>query len=114
MEPAWLEWSFGGENDAHGPLPLNGTGQNAVTGRVDRIDVEDGLALVRDYKGRNVTAGARGGQDGKLQAALYALAARDLRGLEPAGALYQPIGRSDRRPRGLVRSGASLCCVNGK
>ena len=113
MEPAWLEWSFGGENDEHGPLPLNGTGQNAVTGRVDRIDVEGGLALVRDYKGRNVTAGARWGQDGKLQAALYALAARDLLGLEPAGALYQPIGRSDRRPRGLVRSGTPGRYVNG-
>jgi ATP-dependent helicase/DNAse subunit B len=113
MEPAWLEWSFGGEGDEHGPLPLNGTGQNAVTGRVDRIDVEGGLALVRDYKGRNVTAGARWGQDGKLQAALYALAARDLLGLEPAGALYQPIGRSDRRPRGLVRAGTPGRYVNG-
>jgi RecB family exonuclease len=112
MEPAWLEWSFGREGDAHAALPLNGSGV-AATGRVDRIDVDGPLALVRDYKGRNVTAGARWGQDGKLQAALYALAARDLLGLEPAGALYQPLGRSDRRPRGLVRAGTPGRYVNG-
>jgi RecB family exonuclease len=113
LEPAWLEWSFGGEDDEHGALPLNGSGF-AVTGRVDRIDVDDGgVAVVRDYKGRNVTAGARWAQDGRLQAALYALAARELLGLDPAGALYQPIGRADRRPRGLVRSGVPGRYVNG-
>jgi RecB family exonuclease len=80
---------------------------------VDRIDVDaDGHALVRDYKGKTVYAGARWAQDGRLQAALYALAARELLGLEPAGALYQPIGRSDRRPRGLVRAGTPGRYVN--
>ena len=39
LEPQWLEWSFGGERDDHAPLPLNGSGL-AVTGRVDRIDVD--------------------------------------------------------------------------
>ena len=114
LEPEWLEWSFGGEGDAHGALPLNGSGVS-VTGRVDRIDVDAaaGLALVRDYKGRTVSAGARWSQDGRLQAALYALAARELLGLEPAGALYQPLGRSDRRPRGLVRAGTPGRYVNG-
>jgi RecB family exonuclease len=92
---------------------LNGSGL-AVTGRVDRIDVDGaGRALVRDYKGRQVVAGARWVQDGKLQAALYALAAQELLGLEPAGALYQPIGRSDARPRGLVRAGTPGRYVNG-
>jgi hypothetical protein len=100
----WLEWSFGGEDDDHGPLPLPGAGL-AVTGRVDRIDVETGgrRAVVRDYKGRTVSAGARWAQDRRLQAALYALAARELLGLDAAGALYQPLGTGDRRPRGLVR-----------
>jgi RecB family exonuclease len=113
LEPAWLEWSFGGEGDAHGALPLNGSGFS-VTGRVDRIDVDgEGAALVRDYKGRTVSAGARWAQDGRLQAALYALAARELLGLEPAGALYQPLGRGDRRPRGLVRAGTPGRYVNG-
>ena len=50
-------------------------------------------------------AGARWAAGRPLQAALYALAARELLGLDVAGALYQPIGRSDRRPRGLRRAG---------
>jgi RecB family exonuclease len=113
LEPRWLEWSFGGERDEHPALPLNGSGL-AVTGRVDRIDVDGaGHALVRDYKGKVVTAGARWVQDGKLQAALYALAAKELLGMEPAGALYQPIGKSDRRPRGLVAAGTPGRYVNG-
>ena len=47
---------------------------------------------MRDYKGRPCHAGARWAEDGRLQAALYALAVRELLGLEPVGALYQPIG----------------------
>ena len=113
MEPQWLEWSFGREGDGHGPLALNGSGFS-VTGRVDRIDVgSGGQAVVTDYKGKTVYAGARWAQDGRLQAALYALAARELLGLEPAGALYQPIGKGDRRPRGFVRAGTPGRYVNG-
>ena len=48
LEPEWLEWSFGREDDEHGPLELEGV---RITGRVDRIDVGPGnVALVRDYK----------------------------------------------------------------
>ena len=114
LEPAWLEWSFGGEDDEHGPLALPEAGL-AVTGRVDRIDVDagGGGAVVRDYKGRTVSAGARWAEDRRLQVALYALAARELLGLEPAAALYQPLGRGDRRPRGLVREGVPGRYVNG-
>ena len=113
LEPRFLEWSFGREGDEHPALALNG-GSYAVTGRVDRIDVdEDGAAVVRDYKGRVVSAGARWAVDGKLQAALYAIAAQELLGLEMAGALYQPIGRGDRRPRGLVRAGTPGRYVSG-
>ena len=113
LEPRWLEWGFGGERDEHGPLPLEETGLG-VTGRVDRIDVDaDGRALVRDYKGRRVTAGARWARDNKLQVALYALAVRDLLGLETAGALYQPVGARDVRPRGLVRDDVPGRYVNG-
>jgi len=113
MEPEWLEWSFGREGDSHGALALNGSGYS-VTGRVDRIDVDgNGSAVIRDYKGKTVHAGARWAQDGRLQAALYALAARDLLGLAPAGALYQPIGKGDRRPRGFVAAGVPGRYVNG-
>jgi ATP-dependent helicase/DNAse subunit B len=111
-EPRQLEWRFGGEGDADGPLVL---GEVAVSGRVDRIDVDpgSGAALVRDYKGRTVSAGARWAEDGRLQAALYAVAARERLGLDVAGALYQPVGSTDLRPRGLVRDDVPGRYVNG-
>jgi len=104
LEPAHLEWGFGGERDEHGPLALAGV---AVTGRVDRIDVgADGRsAIVRDYKHRRAGTGASWAQEGRLQVALYALAARALLGLDPVAALYQPLGGKDLRPRGLSRAG---------
>ena len=103
FEPRWLEWSFGGEGDAHGPLALAGV---RVSGRVDRIDVgPGGEALVRDYKNSKGYPQATWAADGHLQAALYALAARELLGLDPAGALYQPLRGRDLRPRGAVRDG---------
>jgi ATP-dependent helicase/DNAse subunit B len=111
-EPGRLEWRFGGEEDPDGPLVLGGV---AVSGRVDRIDVDprSGSAVIRDYKGRTVSAGARWAEDGRLQAALYALAARERLGLEVAGALYQPLGSPDLRPRGLVRDDVPGAYVNG-
>jgi hypothetical protein len=103
LEPAWLEWGFGGDRDEAGPLELPGAGL-AVTGRVDRIDTRaDGLTLIRDYKGKTVYPGARWAEDHRLQVALYAVAVREKLGLEPAGALYQPLGAPDARPRGFVR-----------
>jgi RecB family exonuclease len=105
LEPARLEWSFGGEGAEHPALALAG-GEVAVTGRVDRIDAAAaGRAVVRDYKNRTVHAGARWAEEGRLQVALYALAARELLGLQPAGAVYQPLGGPDLRPRGVVREG---------
>jgi ATP-dependent helicase/DNAse subunit B len=111
-EPTLLEWSFGGDDDAAPALDVAGV---AVSGRVDRIDTDAGgrRAVVRDYKGRTVTAGARWEDDGKVQAALYALAVRERLGLDVAGALYQPIGRADQRPRGLVRDDVPGRYVNG-
>ncbi len=110
FEPARLEWSFGGDRDEAPALDVAGV---AVSGRVDRIDVDGRRAVVRDYKGRTVTAGARWAEDGKVQAALYALAVRERLGLDVAGALYQPIGRADQRPRGLVRDDVPGRYVNG-
>ena len=68
---------------------------------------------MRDYKGRTVHAGARWAQDGNVQAALYALAVREQLGYDVAGALYQPIGRADQRPRGFVRDDVPGRYVNG-
>jgi RecB family exonuclease len=112
LEPRWLEWGFGGERDEHGPLPLEGLG---VTGRVDRIDADAaGRVVVVDYKGRRgASPGARWARDHKLQVALYALAARELLGVETAGALYQAVGSRDVRPRGLVRDDVPGRYVNG-
>jgi hypothetical protein len=109
-EPERLEWGFGGDHDQAPALQLDGV---AVSGRVDRIDIGPAGAVVRDYKGKTVHAGARWGEDGRLQAALYALAVQERLGLEVAGALYQPIGRADQRPRGLVRDDVPGRYVNG-
>ena len=97
-EPQWLEWKFTEE----APLRLDGI---LVTGAVDRIDVGPAGAIVRDYKASKGFPQATWAAEGHLQAALYALAARDLLGLDVAGALYQPLRKDDLRPRGAVRSG---------
>lgn len=112
FEPRWLEWSFGRDDQA--ALQLAGV---AVTGVVDRIDVgvggSDSTALVRDYKASKGFPQATWAADGHLQAALYALAARDLLGLELAGAVYQPLKGVDLRPRGAVVEGDAAAGLVG-
>ena len=104
-EPARLEWSFGGADDADGPLDL-GTEGGLVTGRVDRVDVgPGGEAIVRDYKGRSVVGGVKWADELQLQVALYLLAVRELLGLEPVAGLYQPLAGRRLAARGLVRDG---------
>lgn len=101
---AFVEASFGaGEEDARGPLPLDGFG---LHGKIDRIDVTGaGQALIRDYKtGARVTPRKKLSEEGKLQLPLYMLAARELWGLEPIGAVYHPLGEQKAHvPRGLLR-----------
>jgi ATP-dependent helicase/DNAse subunit B len=94
FEPEHLEWDFEELEIAEGVT---------IHGRVDRVDVaRDGRALVRDYKGRTVHSGKSWASGQRLQVALYALAVRAQLGLTPAGALYQPLGGTDLRPRGFV------------
>ena len=97
FQPSHFEWPFDGV-----PLEMG----LLIRGRVDRVDVWDGHALVRDYK-----TGASGVADYKvaswqskrrLQAALYMLAVAAEMGLEPAGGVYTPIAGSKPRSRGLV------------
>jgi ATP-dependent helicase/DNAse subunit B len=76
-----------------------------VRGKIDRVDVWDGHALVRDYKsGKSADSYkvASWEKENRFQAALYMLAARELLQLEPAGGVYVPLGGQDRRPRGMV------------
>jgi ATP-dependent helicase/DNAse subunit B len=100
-EPDLLEVGFGDRpGDRFPPADL---GTFRLRGAIDRIDVKDDLALIRDYKlSAKVTAGAKLVEEGKLQLPLYMLAARGF-GLEPIGGLYSPLGASSEdRPRGLL------------
>jgi ATP-dependent helicase/DNAse subunit B len=104
FEPRELELSFGLADDGHPPLRLEPEGVS-IRGRVDRVDVHDGEAVVLDYKsGKRVYPVARWEHDNRLQVALYMLAVRELLGLDPVGGLYVPLAGADARPRGLVRS----------
>lgn len=105
LEPAALEVGFGGPDDEHPPLQL-GDGV-ALRGRIDRVDVGPaGEAIVYDYKGRRAIDHSKWVTERKFQVALYVLAARDVLGLEPVGGLYQPLGGTEQRPRGLLRDDA--------
>ena len=102
FEPSELELAFGMPN---GDLPALELGDGVrVRGKIDRVDTWNGYALVSDYKsGRKGYPVARWDEDRRMQAALYMLAVRELRGLEPAGGVYVPLAdRKDGRPRGLL------------
>jgi len=100
-DPELLEASFGDRPDDRFPPADLGTFR--LRGAIDRIDVEGGFALIRDYKlSASVPTGAKLIEEGKLQLPLYMLAARGF-GLEPIGALYSPLAASTKdRPRGLL------------
>ncbi|HET6830335.1 MAG TPA: PD-(D/E)XK nuclease family protein [Solirubrobacterales bacterium] len=100
-EPELLELAFGdGPEDSFPPADL---GAFRLRGKIDRIDVKDRFALIRDYKlSASAPAGAKLVEEGKLQLPLYMLAARGF-GLEPIGGLYSPLAASTKdRPRGLL------------
>jgi len=100
-EPDLLEVGFGDRPDDR--FPPADLGEFRLRGAIDRIEVKDGFALIRDYKlSAKVTAGAKLVEEGKLQLPLYMLAARGF-GLEPIGGLYNPLGAGkEDRPRGLL------------
>ncbi len=105
LEPADFELDFGGPEDERPPLELaDGV---RLRGRIDRIDRgEHGEAIVYDYKGRNAVESAKWREKRKLQVALYIVVAREVLGLDPVGGLYQPIGGTKLKPRGVVLEGA--------
>jgi RecB family exonuclease len=81
-----------------------------MSGKIDRVDVRGGDAVVRDYKsGATVWPQARWEQDRRLQVALYMVAVRELLGLRPVGGFYVPLsGKEPRRPRGAFLKDADL------
>jgi ATP-dependent helicase/DNAse subunit B len=104
-EPQQLELAFGLEDGGLPPVTLGG-GALALSGRIDRVDVDPaaGTALVYDYKtGGGVEPAAGWIEHTRLQQALYMLAAEQVLGVEAVGGLYQPLRRDDLRPRGAVR-----------
>jgi hypothetical protein len=102
LEPAELELGFGLQDSELPPLRLEPEGIE-IRGVIDRVDRANGHALVVDYKsGKNVLGVTKWADKGKLQAPLYALVVRDLMGLVPIGAVYQPLAGEDLRPRGVV------------
>ena len=111
-EPRFFEAAFGpgGEEGALPAFELpTPDGPVALRGRIDRIDVDASgrRAIVVDYKSTQPKrSGEKWPEERLWQGALYARAAGELLGLEPAGALYQPVRGPDLRPRGLVAEDA--------
>jgi ATP-dependent helicase/DNAse subunit B len=105
FEPSGLEVAFGGGEGELPPLRL-GEGVE-ISGRIDRVDVRGGQAVVRDYKtGKTTFPVAKWEDRNRLQAALYMLAVRELMQLEPVAGLYVSLGNGEK-PRGLVREDAA-------
>jgi ATP-dependent helicase/DNAse subunit B len=96
FEPEHLELRFDDVEVADG-LP--------VRGRIDRVDTNDGMALVVDYKtGKRVDTYkvASWEPENRFQAALYMLVVERLFGLRAAGGVYVALGARSPRPRGMV------------
>ncbi len=102
--PAHFELSFGTSRDERDPVQL--APGLRLSGRIDRVDLSPGgdAAIVVDYKGATGgTARKAWKREGDLQVGLYALALDVLLpGVDVVGALYQPVGAKDQRPRGYL------------
>lgn len=105
LVPTYTEVTFGGAGEDGEPAlpPLELAPGVAVRGRIDRVDVTpDGRAVVYDYKGRAARPHPKWVEEGRFQVAIYALAARELLGLDVVGGLYQPLAGDDLRGRGVL------------
>jgi len=114
--PAYLELRFGfaEEEGSLPPMTLAAHGESVgLRGVIDRVDLDPGghEAIVRDYKAGRIRPEHRGARwlpDRRLQVALYMLAVRRLLRLDPIAGLYQPLGGSDLRPRGIYLKEAAV------
>jgi ATP-dependent helicase/DNAse subunit B len=106
LVPRRFEVSFGSERSApelQRGLQLDGF---ALTGKIDRIDVDAAMGargIVQDYKsGKTAHSAAKIESELRLQIPLYMLVLRDLIGIEPLGGLYRALA-GERQSRGLLR-----------
>jgi len=106
--PRRFEVAFGSERAApelQSGLDLGGF---ALSGKIDRIDVDPFSArgIVQDYKsGKTAFSAAKIESELRLQIPLYMLVLRDLVGIEPLGGLYRALA-GERDARGLLRAEA--------
>ncbi|MBA3717010.1 MAG: PD-(D/E)XK nuclease family protein [Actinobacteria bacterium] len=106
--PRRFEVLFGSERAApelQAGLDLGGF---AISGKIDRIDVDQFSArgIVQDYKsGKTALSAAKIDSELRLQIPLYMLVLRDLVGIEPLGGLYRALA-GERDARGLLRAEA--------
>ena len=103
--PRRFEVRFGGASSPPGLKEGLKLGDFAVTGTIDRIDMDPGMSprgVLWDYKsGATVHSAAQLARQGKLQLPLYIMALRDLLGIEPIGGLYRALA-GKREARGMV------------
>ena len=108
LVPRKFEVAFGSERSApelQSGLQVDGF---ALTGKIDRIDVDpfSARAIVQDYKsGKTAHSAAKIESELRLQIPLYMLVLRDLVGMEPLGGLYRALA-GERKARGLLRAEA--------
>jgi ATP-dependent helicase/DNAse subunit B len=102
FEPEHLELRFG-YGEGHDPVEI--ADGLRVRGRIDRVDTNDGMALVLDYKSSKRVDRykvASWEAENRFQAALYMLVVERLLSLRAAGGVYVALGSDDPRPRGMV------------
>jgi ATP-dependent helicase/DNAse subunit B len=108
LVPRRFEVSFGSERSAPGLKAGLDLGGFAVSGKIDRVDLDPFSArgIVQDYKsGKGAHSAARIESELKLQIPLYMLVLRDLLGVEPVGGLYRALA-GERSARGVLRATA--------
>lgn len=108
LVPRRFEVLFGGERSAPELRRGLDLGGFALTGKIDRIDVDPFSArgIVQDYKsGASAHSAQQIDSELRLQIPLYMLVLRDLVGIEPLGGLYRALA-GERKARGLLRAEA--------
>ncbi|MGH3021328.1 MAG: PD-(D/E)XK nuclease family protein [Gaiellaceae bacterium] len=108
LVPRRFEVGFGTERSAPELQRGLDLGGFALSGKIDRIDVDPMSArgIVWDYKsGKTAFSAAKIDSELRLQIPLYMLVLRDLVGIEPLGGLYRALA-GEGSARGLLRASA--------